>query len=166
MNRKHETTGKLLPKLRLPDPFSEDYPVGITNTDKFRNIGLALITTLLLAFVLLPRIPLLVRGDVATRDIAAPYTLYIEYVGPDDTLLSYKVMKGEVIVEAGHRVTERAARILEELGRREGIGNRWHAYLGLCLLILILFFLFYRDIRRYRPSLIMDTRKMFLLSFL
>ncbi|HEX9135529.1 MAG TPA: hypothetical protein VF905_01125, partial [Nitrospirota bacterium] len=66
MNRKHETTGKLLPKLRLPDPFGEDYPMGITNTDKFRNIGLALITTLLLAFVLLPRIPLLVRGDVAT----------------------------------------------------------------------------------------------------
>lgn len=166
MNRKHETTGKLLPKLRIPDPFSEDYPAEITLTNKFRNIGLALITTLLLAFVLLPRIPLLERGDVATRDIASPYTLYIEYVGPDDTLLTYKVLKGEVIVEAGHRVTERAARILEELGRREGIGNRLYAYLGLCLLILVLFYLFYRDIRRYRPSLIMDTRKMFLLSFL
>jgi len=166
MNRKHETAGKLLPKLRIPDIFSEDFPAEITQTDRLRNIGLAIITTLLLAFVLLPRTPLLVRGDVATRDIAAPYTLYIEYVGPDDTLLSYKVMKGEVIVEAGHRVTERAARILEELGRREGIGNRWYAYLGLCLLILILFYLFYRDIRRYRPSLIMDTRKMFLLSFL
>jgi putative nucleotidyltransferase with HDIG domain len=166
MNSKHETTGKLLPKLRTPDPDREDSSAEITHTIRLRNVGLALITTLLLAFVLLPRTPLLERGDVAARNIVAPYTLYIEYVGQDETLLSYKVMKGEVIVEAGHRVTERAARILEELGRREGIGNRWYAYLGLCLLILVLFYLFYRDIKRYRPSLITDTRKMFLLSFL
>jgi putative nucleotidyltransferase with HDIG domain len=165
MNSKHETTGKLLPKLRIPDSEIEESPVKIAQA-RLRNVGLALITTLLLAFVLLPRTPLLQRGDVATRNIKAPYTLYIEYAGPDDTLLSYRVMKDEVIVEAGHRVTERAARILEELGRREGIGNRRYAYLGLCLLILVLFYLFYRDIKRYRPSLIMDTRKMFLLSFL
>jgi putative nucleotidyltransferase with HDIG domain len=103
---------------------------------------------------------------VASRNITAPYTLYIEYTGPDETILSYKVMKGEVIVEAGRRVSERAARILEELARREGVGNRRYAYLGLCLLILVLFYLFYRDIRRYRPSLLVDTRKMFLLAFL
>ena len=166
MTSKHETTGKLLPKLRTPDPDREDSSEEITRTIILRNVGLALLTTLLLAFVLLPRTPLLERGDVAARNIVAPYTLYIEYVGQDETLLSYKVMKGEVIVEAGHRVTERAARILEELGRREGIGNRWYAYLGLCLLILVLFYLFYRDIKRYRPSLITDTRKMFLISFL
>ena len=166
MNSKHETSGKLLPKLQIPDPDREDSPEEITHTITLRNLGLALITTLLLAFVLLPRTPLLERGDVAARNIAAPYTLYIEYVGQDETPLSYKVMKGEVIVEAGHRVTERAARILEELGRREGIGNRRYAYLGLCMLILVLFYLFYRDIKRYRPSLITDTRKMFLLSFL
>jgi putative nucleotidyltransferase with HDIG domain len=165
MHIKHETTGKLLPKLRIPNPDAEESPEDIAQT-RLRNIGLALITTLLLAFVLLPRTPLLERGDVAVRNITAPYTLYIEYLGPDETLLSYKVTKGEVIVEAGHRVTERAARILEELGRREGINNRWYAYLGLCLLILVLLYLFYRDIKRYRPSLIMDTRKMFLLSFL
>ena len=166
MNSKHETSGKLLPKLQIPDTDREDSPEEITHTITLRNLGLALITTLLLAFVLLPRTPLLERGDVAARNIAAPYTLYIEYVGQDETPLSYKVMKGEVIVEAGHRVTERAARILEELGRREGIGNRRYAYLGLCMLILVLFYLFYRDIKRYRPSLITDTRKMFLLSFL
>jgi putative nucleotidyltransferase with HDIG domain len=166
MKSKHETTGKLLPKLRTPDPDREDSSEEITRTIILRNVGLALITTLLLAFVLLPRTPLLDRGDVAARNIVAPYTLYVEYVGQDETLLSYKVMKGEVIVEAGHRVTERAARILDELGRREGIGNRRYAYLGLCLLILVLFYLFYRDIKRYRPSLITDTRKMFLISFL
>jgi putative nucleotidyltransferase with HDIG domain len=166
MKSRHETSGKLLPKLQIPDPDREDSSDEITQTIILRNLGLALITTFLLAFVLLPRTPLLERGDVAARNIAAPYTLYVEYVGQDETPLSYKVMKGEVIVEAGHRVTERAARILEELGRREGIGNRRYAYLGLSLLILVLFYLFYRDIKRYRPSLITDTRKMFLLSFL
>jgi putative nucleotidyltransferase with HDIG domain len=166
MNSKHETAVKLLPKLRIPDPDKEESPAEITHVTRFTNIGFALVTALLLAFVLLPRIPLMERGDVAPSNITAPYTLYIEYLGPDETLLSYKVMKGEVIVEAGHRVSEKAARILEEMARREGIGNRRYAYLGLCLLILVLFYLFYRDIKRYRPSLIVDTRKMFLLAFL
>ena len=166
MKSKHETTGKLLPKLQIPDPDREEASADNPHTIRLRNIGLAFITTFLLAFVLLPRTPSLDRGDVAARDITAPYTLYIEYTGPDETLLSYKVTKGEIIVEAGHRVTERAARILEELVRREGVGNRRQAYLGLSILILVLFYLFYRDIRRYRPSLISETRKMFLLSFL
>jgi hypothetical protein len=166
MKSKHETTGKLLPKLQIPDPDREEASADNPHTIRLRNIGIAFITTFLLAFVLLPRTPSLDRGDVAARDITAPYTLYIEYTGPDETLLSYKVTKGEIIVEAGHRVTERAARILEELVRREGVGNRRQAYLGLSILILVLFYLFYRDIRRYRPSLISETRKMFLLSFL
>jgi len=166
MNSKHETVVKLLPKLQVPDPDKEESLEEVTRTIRLRNIGLALITTLLLAFVILPRTPLLDRGDVATRTITAPYTLYIEYTGPDETILSYKVTKGEVIVEAGRRVTERAARIMEELARREGVGNRLYAYFGLCLLILSLFYLFYRDIKRYRPSLLTDTRKMFLLAFL
>ncbi len=166
MQSKHETTVKLLPKLQIPDPDKEESLAEVTRTTRLRNVGLALITTFLLAFVLLPRIPLLERGDVAPRNIIAPYTMYIEYPGPDETVLSYKVMKGEVIVEAGRRVSERAARIIEELARREGVGNRLHAYFGLCLLILSLFYLFYRDIKRYRPSLLIDTRKMFLLAFL
>ena len=166
MNSKHETVVKLLPKLPVPDPDKEESLEEVTRTIKLRNVGLALVTTLLLALVLLPRTPLLERGDVATRTITAPYTLYFEYTGPDETVLSYKVTKGEVIVESGRRVTERAARIMEELARREGVGNRLYAYFGLCLLILSLFYLFYRDIKRYRPSLLPDTRKMFLLAFL
>ena len=43
---------------------------------------------------------------------------------------------------------------------------RLSAYAGLSLLFLLLFYLFYRDIKRYRPALIADTRKMFLLAFL
>ena len=92
--------------------------------------------------------------------------MYIEYSGPDQTVLSYKVNKGEIIVESGHRVSDKASRILEEIARREGVGNRTYAYLGLTLLILLLFYVFYLDIKRYRASLVADSRKMFLLAFL
>ncbi len=166
MNSKHDTLVKLLPKTQLPDADRDEQQAGVSRSVQLYNIGLALVTAFLLAFALLPRFPLLERGDTASRNIIAPYTMYVEYQGPDQTVLSYKVNKGEVVVEAGHRVTEKAARILEEIARREGIGNRRYAYLGLSLLILVFFYLFYRDIKRYRPALIADTRKIFLLAFL
>jgi hypothetical protein len=40
------------------------------------------------------------------------------------------------------------------------------AYCGLTVLVLVFFYLFYRDIKRYRPALAGDTRKIFLLAFL
>jgi len=157
---------KLLPKEQVPDSKREDAPVPSGVPVKLVNIAIAIIAAALIAFVLLPRIPLLQKGDMATRNITSPYTLYLEYQGPEQTTLSFKINKGELIVESGHRATERSVRILEEIARREGIGNRLNAYLGLSLLILALFYLFYRDIKRYRPSLIPDTRKIFLLAFL
>jgi len=166
MNSKNETVEKLLPKTQTPDPDREE-PVGApSHAVTLANACIALVTAALLAFVLLPRFPLLVKGELATRNIISPYTLYIEYQGLDQTLLSFKVNKGELVVEAGHRVTERAARIIEEVARREGVGSRLHAYGGLVTLLLVFFYLFYRDIRRYRPALISDTRKIFLLAFL
>jgi putative nucleotidyltransferase with HDIG domain len=166
MNSTHDTLAKLLPKTHLPVPDKDESPAGISRSAAIYNVGLALTTALLLAFVLLSWFPFLEKGDMASRSITAPYTMYIEYPGPDQTVFSYKVNKGEVIVEAGHRVSEKAARILEEIARREGIGNRQYAYLGLTVLILLFFYLFYRDIKRYRPALITDTRKLFLLAFL
>jgi len=166
MSSKNKTAVKLLPKTEIPEAGQEESPPSGVHRLRLYNLGLALITTVLLAFVLLPRTPRLEKGDIAPRDIVAPYTLYIEYPGPDQTPLSFKVTKGETIVEAGRRVTERSAQILDEIARREGIGNKLHAYIGLCVLIFAFFFLFYRDIKRYRPSLIGDTRKIFLLSFL
>ena len=53
-----------------------------------------------------------------------------------------------------------------ELLRREGIGNWLHAFAGLVALILVLFYLFYRDIRRYRAVLVADTKKILLLALL
>jgi putative nucleotidyltransferase with HDIG domain len=166
MSGKNETFVKLLPKTLAPEPDRDAPAPEITRHVKLSNILIGSVTALLLAFMLVPRIPLLQKGDVAPRDISAPYTFYVEYQGADQTVLSYKVEKGELIVESGRRVTERAARILEEIARREGVGNRLNAFAGLFLLLLLFFYLFYLDIKRYRPALIPDTRKMFLLAFL
>ncbi len=164
MNSKSKTQVKLLPKTQTQDSDRDESPAAPSR--KLYNIAIALVTALLLAFALLPRTPHLEKGEVATRDITAPYTLYVEFLNQDQAPVSFKVNKGDLIVESGHRVSERAARILEEIARREGIGNRLHAYAGLVALILVLFYLFYRDIRRYRAALITDTRKMIMIAFL
>ncbi len=167
MNNRNDTTSvKLLPKTQNPDADREELPAGGVPVSSFFNAGIALVTAALLAFILLPRIPVLEKGDLATRSITAPYTLIVESPYSGQTATSFTVNKGELIVESGHRVTDRAASILGELGRREGISNRLHAYAGLAGLVLIIFYLFYRDIRRYRPALIRDTKKILLLAFL
>ncbi|MGE5172947.1 MAG: HD family phosphohydrolase [Betaproteobacteria bacterium] len=166
MKSKNETAVKLLHKTEVHDADRDDHPAKKSRTITLYNVGIAIVTAALLAFVLLPGIPRLEKGALATRDITSPYTLYIEYPGADQTMFSFRVNKGELIVEAGHRVTERAELILAEIARREGIGSRLHAYGGLMVLILVLFYLFYRDIKRYRPILIEDTKKIFLIAFL
>ncbi len=167
MSSNNETRSKLLPKTQFPEPEEKgEVSPGRRRSVRLANIGLAFVTASVLAFLLLPRFPFLEKGDTAVHDIMAPYTMYIEYPGPDQTVLSYKVNKGEVIVEAGHRVSEKAAHILEEIARREGIGNRQYAYAGLTILILLFLYLFYRDIKRYRSPLIFDTKKTALLALL
>ena len=156
----------LLPKAQTHESDRDDAPTTIKRSTYTYNIVLAVVAVALIAFVLLPRTPHLERDDTAPRNILSPYTMYIEYQGQDQTAYTFKVSKGELIVESGHRVSEKAARVLEEIARREGIGNRLHAYIGLSLLILVLLYLFYRDIKRYRPALIADTKKLFLLAFL
>jgi putative nucleotidyltransferase with HDIG domain len=166
MNRKHDATVKLLPKVRTQDAEKDDAPQDLKRSLRFLNISLALVTSLLLAIILIPPVPHLQKGDIAERDIVAPHALSLEYQDPDQTLLSFSVEKGEVLVEAGHRVSEKAARALEEMARHDGAAARLNAYGGLSLLFLLMFYLFYRDIKRYRSALIADTRKMFLLAFL
>lgn len=166
MNKKNDTAVKLLPKSQAPKPDRPDPQMKPSRLAMLSNAGIALMTAVLLAFVLLPSIPLLETGDLATRDITSPYTFTIELPGPGQTAISYPVSKDEIIVEAGHRVTERDAKILEEIARREGIGRRLHAFGGLAALLLVLFYLIYRDINRYRPALVGDTKKILLLAFL
>ena len=165
------STDKSAAKILTPSPDQDadrgdEVSAGDAPSVKIANIVIAVVTAALLAYLLLPRIPLLERGEIAAGDIFSPYTLYIEYQGPDQTLFSLKVNKGELIVGSGHRVTERAERILKELARGEGIGNRVHAYAGLTALILMFLYLFYRDIKRYRPALIADRKKIALLACL
>jgi putative nucleotidyltransferase with HDIG domain len=162
MTSNDKSAAKLLAKPQDLEHDHDGAPAGTTLSIRIVLSSIALVTAIVLAFALLPRIPLLELGETADRDIVAPYTLYVEYLGPDQTL-ALKVNKGDLIVGSGRQVTEKEERILREIARREGIGNRLHAYLGLCLLILAVLYLFYRDIKRYRPALITDWKKIVLL---
>ncbi len=166
MSKKTVSLGKLLPKSQMPEQERDEQERSQTLAVRVSNISVAVVTAVLLAFVLVPRFPLLQKGDIASRTFVAPYTMHIEYPGPDETISSWKINRGDIIIEAGSRVSDRAARALEEIARRESIGNRRAAYAGLALLILLIFYLFYRDINRYRPALITDARKVFLLALL
>ncbi len=165
MTSNDKSAAKLLAKPQDQEHGHDEAPARISLSIRIVISAIALVTAVILAFVLLPRIPLLEVGETAGRDIVAPYTLYVEYQGPDQTL-SLKVKKGDLIVGSGHQVTEHEERILQEIARREGIGNRLHAFFGLCLLILAVLYLFYRDIKRYRPALISDWKKILLLACL
>lgn len=166
MGNRNETLVKLLPKAQAREEKVEGFQPEGPRHVAFNVIGIAFVTALLLAFVLLPRIPVLKWGETAPRDIIAPYTFYFEYQGRDQRTISYRVEKGQLIAESGRRVSKKASRILGEIARREGIGSRLYGFVGLVTLILLMFFLFSRDIKRYRPEILYDARKVFLLAFL
>ncbi len=152
--------------MSLPDHEDGQVPAGPRRKPRLLQYGLAFFTAALLAFILLPKVPHLQKGDIASHDIVAPYSMTIEYGGPDQTVIVAHINRGEVIVEEGRRVTDRGAAIMAEMARREGIGNHFAAFGGLTLLVLLLFYLFYRDVKRYRPTLLSDGRKLVLLAFL
>jgi cyclic-di-AMP phosphodiesterase PgpH len=164
MKSKHETALKLIPKLHMQDQDRNAGKKASSRIILLSNIVIALVTSFLLAFLLMPTTPLLERGDLAPRTITAPYTFYIEYPGTDQTMLPFKVNKGDIVVEAGKRVSERSAVMLREIAAREGFRSRLQAYGGLTALILVFFYLFYRDIKRYKPSLIAERNKILLLA--
>jgi cyclic-di-AMP phosphodiesterase PgpH len=166
MNSSDKSAAKLLTKPQDQDHDGDGVPVRRFPSVRIVNIAVAVVTAAILAFVLLPRIPLLEQGEIAINNIMAPYTLYIEDQGSDQTSILLKVNKGELIVGAGQRVTEREERILQETAHLEGIGRQFDVYFGLCLFILIFLYLFYRDIKRYRPALIADRKKIVLLAVL
>jgi len=152
--------------MSLPDQEHDEGAAGSHWKPRLLTYSLALVTALILSLVLLPRVPNLKQGDIAAKDVVAPASLYVEYQGPDQKLMFTRVNRGEVIVEAGRRVSEKAEAIIAEMAKREGIGDRLYAYAGLTILILLVFYLFYRDVKRYRPALTADVRKIILLAFL
>jgi hypothetical protein len=165
MTSRSETSARLLHK-KAPADDDRDGATAPVRKPRLLNSAIAVVTALILAVVLLPRIPELRKGDVASRDITAPFTLYVEYPAPDQTPLFARVQRGEVIVAAGHRVSEKAEAVIAEIARREGIGSRLEAFTGLTLLFLLVFYLFYRDVKRYRPALLSDGKKVVLLGVL
>jgi len=166
MASRNEIIARLLPKMSFPDQEHDEGAAGSHRKPRLLIYSLAVVTALILAFVLLPRVPHLKKGDTAAKNIIAPASLYVEYQGPDQTILFSRVNRGEVVVEAGRRVTDRAEAIIAEIAKREGIGDRLYAYAGLTLIIILIFYLFYRDVKRYRPALTADGRKIILLAFL
>ncbi len=166
MGTRNETIGRLLPKMPLPDHEEVQGPSGPARKPRLLQFSLAFFTAALLAFILLPKVPHLLKGDIAPHDIVAPYPMNIEYAGPDQGVIVAHINRGEMIVESGRRVSDRAAAIIAEMARREGIGDHVAAFGGLTLLVLLLFYLFYRDVRRYRRALLSDRKKLVLLAFL
>jgi len=59
MNGKNDTSVKLLPKTQAADPDREEPGPGTSRAVMLSNTGIALVVAALLAFVLLPRVPLL-----------------------------------------------------------------------------------------------------------
>ena len=166
MGTRNETISRLLHKAQVPDHEDGRASVGPLRKPRVLHFTLSLITAAVLVVVLLPRVPHLQLGDVAPHDVLAPYSMTIEYAGPDQTVIVARINRGETVVEAGKRVTERAAAVFREMSRREGMGNHVAAFGGLALIIMLLFYLFYRDVKRYRPSLLLDGKKLLLLAFL
>jgi putative nucleotidyltransferase with HDIG domain len=165
MVSRNETITRLLPKTPAADNERNEGTPELRR-HRYVNAALAAVTALVLALLLLPGMPEVREGDVAQKDIIAPATISLEYVGSDRAVKIAYVIQGEVIVKAGQRVTEEAAAVIDELRNREGIGNRLPAFAGLSLIILLVFYLVYRDVKRYRPALGSDTKKIILLACL
>ncbi len=163
---RNETTSRLLPKMPLSDHEEAPLPASFRRRPRLLHFSLAFLTASLLALILLPKIPHLAKGDIASHDVVAPFSMTVEYADPDQEMIVARISRGEVIVEAGRRVTDRAAAVIAEIARREGMGNHFAAFGGLMLLVLLLFYLLYRDVKRYRPALLSDGRKLVLLAFL
>ncbi len=72
MGTRDETIGQLLPKMPLPDHEDGQIAAGPTRSLRLLQYSLAFFTAALLAFILLPKVPHLQRGDIAAHDIVAP----------------------------------------------------------------------------------------------
>lgn len=165
MGSRNETISRLLHKTSLPDP-GEAGGTEPRRRPRLLNATVALVTALLLGTILIPRVPQLKRGEIAPKTVLAPSAMTVEYLGQDQSPVAVRVNRGEVLVEAGQRVSDKAAAVMDEIARREGPRDRLVSFSGMTLLILLVFYLFYRDVKRYRPGLILESSKIVLLAFL
>ncbi|MFQ5455833.1 MAG: HD family phosphohydrolase [Nitrospirota bacterium] len=80
--------------------------------------------------------------------------------------LYYKVKKGEVILKAGERVTDDKEIILQEISKYQKGSFLIQILSGLFILVASVLYVFYTDIRRYKPYYLKDIPKFLLLCIL
>jgi len=122
MGSRNETTSRLLPKTAQPDQEREGWALPAFSGKPACCFIAVPVHGASFGFVLLPRVPHLKTGDIRAQEHHArrPCTLSMR---ADQTLLFARVKRGEVIAEAGKRITDRSAAIIARMGRREGIGK-------------------------------------------
>ncbi len=166
MLRINDAVMKLLPKTWTREAEREEPLIPPSRRTVFFNAALACTAAFILAFLLMPRLPHLAEGDLATQSIISPAAFTLAVTMKDGSVQTLRMRKGELVVAAGHRVTDRAERILRAIEQQQRFSASLQAWGGLVLLTLALLYIFSRDIKRYRPALIGDRKKLFLIVFL
>ncbi len=112
-------------------------------------------------------------GDTATWTLKAPTDLEIEDTrtaekGASSALhpLYYKIKRGEIILKRGDRITEDQMPILEKIARYQRKNSVTQMLSGLFLIVLIIIYIFYLDLKRYKPSIAKDPIKLSLLGII
>ncbi|MEK6576468.1 MAG: HDIG domain-containing metalloprotein, partial [Nitrospirota bacterium] len=112
-------------------------------------------------------------GDTATWTLKAPTDLEIEDTrtaeeGGSSALhpLYYKIKRGEIILKKGDRITEDHLPILEKIARYQRKNSVTQMLSGLFLIVLIIIYIFYLDLKRYKPAIARDPIKLSLLGII
>ncbi len=148
-------------------------------------LGITVLQILLLAVLLLGIITYLLAptilyfhtelkvGDTATWTLKAPTDLEIEDTrtaeeGGSSTLHShyYKIKRGEIILKRGDRITEDQMPVLEKIARYQRKNSVTQMLSGLFLIVLIIIYIFYLDLKRYKPAIAKDPIKLSLLGII
>ncbi len=80
--------------------------------------------------------------------------------------LFYNVNKGELIVRKGEKINPEQAAILKEMSKYYNKGYLFQTVFGLVLIISILIYILYMDIKRYSTYLSLDASRLLLLIIL
>ncbi len=112
-------------------------------------------------------------GDTATWTLKAPTDLEIEDTrtaekGGSLALhpIYYKIKRGEIILKRGDRITEDHLPILEKIARYQRKNSVTQMLSGLFLIVLIIIYIFYLDLKRYKPAIAKDPIKLSLLGII
>lgn len=103
-----------------------------------------------------------ITETVAGKNLVAEKERSIEVLHP----LYFKIKKGEIILKRGDRITEEQMPILEKIARYQKRNSLIQLLTGLFLIVFIIIYIFYLDLKRYKPSFASDPAKLFLLGII